>query len=118
MRLTIPETVTLFNRERMMKIVNTGPDELGGALYVEKKYDGSRFDLKFAGSLSTIALQLKVGDIVERMLQDGDLVSAFILLIFLQCLTIMYIHTGRGQPSTFLTQIFNYGNAGQGSTCW
>lgn len=75
MRLTIPETVTLFNRERMMKIVNTGPDELGGALYVEKKYDGSRFDLKFAGSLSTIASQLKVGDIVERMLMDGDLVA-------------------------------------------
>lgn len=56
-----------------MKLVTTGPDELGGALYVEKKYDGSRFDLKFAGSLSSIASQLKVGDIVERMMENGDL---------------------------------------------
>ena len=74
MRLTIPETITQFNRERMVKKITIGPDELGGALYVEKKFDGTRFDLKFAGSLVTIASQLKIGDIVERMLEDGDLV--------------------------------------------
>ena len=74
MRLSIPERVTLFNHDRMVKKITIGPDELGGALYVEKAFDGTRFDLKFAGSLKTIASQLKIGDIVERMLEDGDLV--------------------------------------------
>ena len=59
----------------MVKKVNTGPDELGGALYIEKKYDSSRYDLKYAGKLSNLANDLKIGDIVERMLEDGDLVA-------------------------------------------
>ena len=50
-----------------------GPNELGGALYIEKQYDGARFDLMFV-NVETIANQLKYGDIVERMLQDEDLV--------------------------------------------
>jgi len=75
MRLTVPETVTLFNRKRLEEKIIKGPDELGGALYVIKKYNGEMFDLKFAGSLSTIASQLKVGDIVEKMLENGDLVA-------------------------------------------
>ena len=73
MRLTVPERVTSFNYERMRRIVQIGADELGGALYVEKKYDGSRFDLTFV-NLDTVAQDLKDGDIVERMLQDDDLV--------------------------------------------
>ena len=58
-----------------MKKVCIGPDELGGALYVISKVDGEMFDLKFAGSLSTIASQLRVGDTVDRMLENGDLVA-------------------------------------------
>ena len=73
MRLTIPERVTSFNYERMRKIVRIGPNELGGALYIEKQYDGARFDLMFV-NVETITDQLKYGDIVERMLQDDDLV--------------------------------------------
>ena len=75
MRLTIPETVTLFNRERMMNKVRIGPDDLGGALYVQKKYDGEMFDLTFVGNRSIIASQLRVGDTVDRMLENGDLVA-------------------------------------------
>ena len=75
MRLTIPETVTHFNRKRMMNIVNTGSEEIGGALYVINKIDGEMFDLKFAGNLSVIASGLRPGDTVERMLQNDDLVS-------------------------------------------
>ena len=73
MRLTIPERVTSFNYERMRKIVRTGPNKLGGALYIEKKYDRARFDLMLV-NLETVASQLKYGDIVDRMLADGDLV--------------------------------------------
>jgi DNA-directed RNA polymerase II subunit RPB1 len=74
MRLSIPEIVTHFNRERMMKKVRIGPDGLGGALYVIRKFNGEMFDLSFSGNLSKIASQLRVGDTVDRMLEDGDLV--------------------------------------------
>jgi len=82
MRMTIQERVTLFNRDRMTTKVRIGADELGGALYVEKKFDGTRFDLKFSGSLTTIASELRIGDIVERMLEDGDLVNFFYGLFY------------------------------------
>jgi len=70
-RMTVPEIVTHFNRTRMQNIVLKGTEELGGALYVEKKSDGARFDLSFC-KLQTIAAELRVGDTVERMLQNGD----------------------------------------------
>ena len=79
----------------MMRLVNTGPDELGGSLYVIKKYDDSMFDLKFAGSLSTIASQLKVGDIVERMLQNGDLVRVYCIGCFTISNYNVYSHRSR-----------------------
>ena len=75
-RLSIPERVTLFNRDRMMKKVITGPDEIGGALYVVKQYDQSRLDLTYVRDLLSVAQELKLGDIVERMLENGDLVSS------------------------------------------
>ena len=92
MRLTIPETVTLFNRERMMNIVKTGTDTIGGALYVIRKHDGEMFDLKYAGNLSVIASGLRPGDTVERMLQNGDLVAV------------------NRQPSVFFSRFFLGGN--------
>ena len=66
----------------MVKKVSIGPHELGGALYVIRKSDGEMFDLQFAGSLSTIASQLRVGDTVERMLENGDLVSIVCLKVY------------------------------------
>jgi len=79
MRMSIPEVATHFNRERLMQKIIVGADDLGGALYVTKKIDQSRLDLMFVGNRTTIADQLRVGDIVERMLEDGDLVCVFAL---------------------------------------
>tara|TARA_B100000787_G_C16198915_1_gene303156 strand:- start:492 stop:851 length:360 start_codon:yes stop_codon:yes gene_type:complete len=74
MRLTVPERVTRFNYDRMRKIVCTGPDTIGGALYVEKNFNRDRIDLSYANT-NSLASQLKYGDVVERMLQDDDLVA-------------------------------------------
>ena len=65
--------MTSFNFERMQNIVRTGPEELGGALYVEQKINGERFDLMFA-NCRDVADKLRYGDVVERQLQDNDLV--------------------------------------------
>lgn len=55
-------------------MVSIGPHEIGGALYVNKKSDDTMYDLQCAGNISTIASQLRVGDTVDRMLANGDLV--------------------------------------------
>jgi DNA-directed RNA polymerase beta' subunit len=73
-RLTIPESVTCFNIEKMRCIVVADPDKIGGALYVKRKYDSERYDLMFVNR-SDIAKNLKYGDIVERHLQDNDIVA-------------------------------------------
>ena len=67
--------VTHFNRDRMMEKVTRGSEQIGGALYIRNKSDASLFDLKYAGSLKKAAANLRVGDTVERMLEDGDLVA-------------------------------------------
>lgn len=58
----------------MRRIVRTNPEELGGALYVERAYDGERYDLMFVNR-ANIANQLRSGDVVERQLQNNDLVA-------------------------------------------
>ncbi|KAI9353353.1 hypothetical protein DFJ73DRAFT_924461, partial [Zopfochytrium polystomum] len=70
--LTYPERVTTANRERLKCNVQKGPDELPGAVYVQSKNGMKRF-LRF-GDRNKIAEDLKIGDIVERHLQDGDIV--------------------------------------------
>lgn len=74
MRLTVPERVTSFNKKRMQAIVRRDPEELGSALYVERNSDGERIDLSYINR-SHAALQLGVGDVVERQLQDNDVVA-------------------------------------------
>jgi len=72
MRLTYPERVTLHNLDDMRAAVRLGPYVLGGALYVTRR-DGERFDLSFV-SLAVVAGKLHVGDVVDRMLRDNDIV--------------------------------------------
>lgn len=72
MRLTYPERVTPHNLAQMRRAVGVGPDALGGALYVERT-DGERFDLAFV-SLAATSAKLRVGDVVDRMLRDDDIV--------------------------------------------
>lgn len=69
--LTYPEIVTDFNVERMRRYVENGPDVHPGANYIQsgaiKKF------LKF-GDRRRAAKDLKVGDVIERHLIDGDAV--------------------------------------------
>ena len=74
MRMTIPEACTHFNANDLRKRVLRGTDETGGALYVIRKTDGAMIDLNYVSSLTTVAEELQIGDIVERMMVTGDLV--------------------------------------------
>lgn len=66
--LTVPERVTPFNLERLRDCLRVGSGKLGGANYFQDR-DGRHYDL------STFRVHvLRVGDVVERTLRDGDLV--------------------------------------------
>ena len=72
--LTIPETVTPWNIERLQGLVDVGPNEHPGARFVIKD-DGQRVDLRYArASGPEGSLMLRTGYTVERHLADGDLV--------------------------------------------
>ncbi|KAF2073163.1 hypothetical protein CYY_005516 [Polysphondylium violaceum] len=69
--MTYPERVSDYNITRLQRYVINGPDRHPGANYViypngEKKW------LKF-GNREKVAAELKVGDIVERHIIDGDI---------------------------------------------
>ncbi|GKT35802.1 DNA-directed RNA polymerase II subunit rpb1, partial [Aduncisulcus paluster] len=65
--LTIPVTVTSFNKKELQESVKNGPGLHPGATYV--KSDGIERSLKIDKNFD-----LKEGDIVERHLRDGDFV--------------------------------------------
>ena len=72
--LTIPESVTPWNIERLQGLVDVGPNEHPGARFVIKD-DGQRVDLRYArASGPEGSLMLRAGYTVERHLADGDLV--------------------------------------------
>ena len=68
--LTVPETVTPFNVEKLTKLVRNGPKQHPGARFVVRE-DGQRIDLRFANRSE---LTLYKGFVVERHLSDGDVV--------------------------------------------
>eukprot|EP00301_Raphidiophrys_heterophryoidea_P007668 c12937_g1_i1.p1 GENE.c12937_g1_i1~~c12937_g1_i1.p1 ORF type:complete len:1809 (-),score=303.34 c12937_g1_i1:220-5646(-) len=69
--LTVPEIVTQYNITKLKKLIENGPDEHPGALYIVKP-DGTRQDLRYAKKLSD--LHLEYGYRVERHIDDGDVV--------------------------------------------
>ena len=82
-QLTYPEQVASFSIERLRSLVRAGPDHHPGANFVvsNSPFPGSsssttssfkRF-LRF-GDREKIAKELKIGDVVERHLCDGDVV--------------------------------------------
>lgn len=71
--LTFPEKVTQYNRHKMQELVVNGALDFPGANYVIKK-DGTRFNLRFVRKRDNVAKELAIGDIVERHLEDGDIV--------------------------------------------
>ncbi|MEM1514512.1 MAG: DNA-directed RNA polymerase subunit A' [Candidatus Bathyarchaeia archaeon] len=73
MRLTVPEKVTVWNIERLKQAVRNGPNVYPGAQYIIRP-DGKRIRLEFVSDREKIAEALETGFIVERHLQDGDIV--------------------------------------------
>ncbi|KAK6745748.1 hypothetical protein RB195_012082 [Necator americanus] len=71
--LTFPEIVNDMNLERMKQLVLAGPNVHPGANYVLESSTGRRYMLKYVNRDVTAA-KLKIGDIVERHLDDGDVV--------------------------------------------
>ncbi|KAK7206823.1 putative DNA-directed RNA polymerase III subunit [Myxozyma melibiosi] len=71
--LTYPETVNRYNKQKLKERILNGPDVHPGANYLVKKdEEGKRF-LKY-GNRNHIADNLQEGDILERHLEDGDIV--------------------------------------------
>jgi DNA-directed RNA polymerase subunit A' len=73
MQLTVPETVTPWNKEKLKKLVRNGPDKYPGAKYIIKP-DKKMVRLKYVHNLDEVAETLEEGWVVERHLMDGDIV--------------------------------------------
>ncbi|MEM4416721.1 MAG: DNA-directed RNA polymerase subunit A', partial [Nitrososphaerota archaeon] len=72
-QLTVAERATSWNLERLKGLVRNGPDRYPGAKYIIRP-DGKRVRLKFVSNLEEIAEMIEPGYLVERHLQDGDIV--------------------------------------------
>lgn len=73
--LTFPEIVTHENREKMQDLVRRGPHNYPGANVVFQKSTIGNERLKFPIDLRyKTDIELKLGDVVERHLVDGDIV--------------------------------------------
>ncbi|TPX69397.1 DNA-directed RNA polymerase [Spizellomyces sp. 'palustris'] len=70
--LTYPERVTRHNIERLRSNVLNGADIHPGATYITQSKNQKKF-LRY-GNREKIAAQLNIGDVVDRHLQDGDVV--------------------------------------------
>ncbi len=71
--LTYPETVTRFNIDVLREAVFNGPDVHPGANFIMSKDGAMKRYLKF-GDRKRISRDMRVGDVVERHLRDGDVV--------------------------------------------
>ena len=72
-KLTIPETVSNWNLERLKSLVTNGPNTYPGANYIIRP-DGVKIRLDYVTDRKTIADSLAPNYIVERHLADGDIV--------------------------------------------
>lgn len=74
--LTYPERVNRNNIEKLRKCVMNGPKVWPGAQGVIKRDGGMKFNLNFGDEYirEERARELKFGDVVERHLEDGDIV--------------------------------------------
>lgn len=71
--LTFPERVNSANIDKLRQMIRNGTDVHPGANYVQQK--GGNFKKYLAyGNRDKVAQDLKLGDIVERHLVDGDIV--------------------------------------------
>ncbi|KAJ1921243.1 DNA-directed RNA polymerase III subunit C1 (rpo31) [Mycoemilia scoparia] len=71
-KLTYPDRVTKHNIEYLRQLIRNGPDVHPGANFVNITNEFKR-SLKY-GNRNDVAARLRVGDVVERHLKDGDIV--------------------------------------------
>lgn len=71
--LTYPEKCTRYNRKKLQKLILNGPHVHPGANYVLKESEVAKRNLKF-GDRVKLAKSLHIGDVVERHIEDGDVV--------------------------------------------
>lgn len=71
--LTYPERCTRYNRKKLQQLILNGPDVHPGANYVMKQNEAAKRNLRF-GDKVKLAKNLHVGDVVERHIEDGDVV--------------------------------------------
>ncbi|KAK1509405.1 RNA polymerase Rpb1 [Colletotrichum costaricense] len=72
--LTYPERVSDYNIKKLKECVRNGPSIWPGAQQVIKNDEGGyKISLKF-GNRNQVAQDLKIGDVVERHLEDNDIV--------------------------------------------
>ncbi|MFQ5920615.1 MAG: DNA-directed RNA polymerase subunit A', partial [Nitrososphaerales archaeon] len=72
-RLTIPETVSGWNIERLKKLIVNGPNNYPGANYIIRP-DGVKIRLDYVTDRQPVADSLAPNYIVERHLSEGDVV--------------------------------------------
>ena len=71
--LTYPEKCTRYNKRKLQQLIINGPDHHPGANYVQKQNEPGKRNLRF-GDRHKLARSLQVGDLVERHIEDGDVV--------------------------------------------
>ncbi|KAI9831688.1 MAG: hypothetical protein M1819_004754 [Sarea resinae] len=71
--LTYPERVSRYNIKKLQECVRNGANKWPGANYIQKKDQDYKLFLKY-GKTSLMADQLQIGDVVERHIEDGDIV--------------------------------------------
>ena len=76
--LLVPEVVNELNIEFLRKLIIRGPERYPGAVFVHKRSEPGVYQKRFLEVIKNprdrakIAEELKLGDIVERHLMDGD----------------------------------------------
>jgi DNA-directed RNA polymerase III subunit RPC1 len=71
--LTFPEVVNKHNINKLKKLILNGPEVHPGANTVFSQATQNKVSLAIAKK-EMVAKNLKIGDIVERHLEDGDIV--------------------------------------------
>jgi DNA-directed RNA polymerase III subunit RPC1 len=74
MTMTYPEMVSRYNVERLRVCVINGPKKHPGANYIRPQGDGTFNRSLLYGDRERMASELQIGDIVERHMDDGDVV--------------------------------------------
>ena len=69
-----PEQVSQYNIEKLRERVRNGPDVHPGANLIRQPGENSFVKSLAFGDKTRAALSLRIGDIVERHMEDGDIV--------------------------------------------